>query len=310
MEEKNGVTGPQPLPRRTMIVDCHTHIWQTAEQLGQSDLGDVPRAQRPRPPRMSGTGRGLWRGAPIADAEHHWAQSAAVDRSIVLGFKSRYLRAEIPNRYVADYVSRFPQKLIGFAGIDPTERAASAELRAAKADLHLRGLTISPGGQDFHPSDSRAMRIYAEAEQLGMPIVVHPGSQFTEQSKMEFARPYLLDEVARSFPKLRLVIAQMGQPWIDETICLLAKHANVYADVSGLLGRPWQAYNALVSAYQYQVTDKLLFGSDFPYTSATECIETLYSINQLAQGTNLPVVPREALRGIVERDTLGLLGLA
>jgi uncharacterized protein len=79
--------------------------------------------------------------------------------------------------------------------------------------------------------------------------------------------------------------------------------------VSGLLSRPWQAYNALISAYQYGVIDKLLFGSDFPYTNATECIETLYSMNQLAQGTNLPVVPREALRGIVERDTLNLLGL-
>jgi len=65
-----------------------------------------------------------------------------------------------------------------------------------------------------------------------------------------------------------------------------------------------------VSAHQYGVIDKLLFGSDFPYTSAAECIEALYSTNQVAQGTNLPVVPREALRGIVERDALGLLGLA
>ncbi len=56
--------------------------------------------------------------------------------------------------------------------------------------------------------------------------------------------------------------------------------------------------------------DKLLFGSDFPYTVASECIEALYSINQIAQGTNLPVVPREALRGIVERDALALLGLS
>ena len=76
-----------------------------------------------------------------------------------------------------------------------------------------------------------------------------------------------------------------------------------------MLSRPWQAYNALVEAYQAGVIDKLLFGSDFPYTSAEDCIEALYSINQLAQGTNLPVVPREALRGIVERDALNLLGL-
>ena len=291
-----------------MIVDCHTHVWQSPDQLGQLDLGDMPKRSRGQAPRIS-PNRTIWRSIPSADIEHHWAQSGTVDKSIVLGFKSRYLRAEIPNQYVADYVRRFPQKLIGFAGIDPTERDAVGEVKIAKNDLQLRGLTISPANQDFHPTDSRAMRVYAEAERLGMPVLIHPGSQFTEHSKLEFGRPYLLDEVARSFPQLRIVIAQLGQPWVDETILLLGKHANVFADVSGLLRHPWQAYNALTSAYEYGVIDKLLFGSDFPYTNATECIETLYSINQLAQGTNLPVVPREALRGIVERDALGLLGL-
>jgi uncharacterized protein len=291
-----------------MIVDCHTHIWQSPEQLGQLDLGDVSLPNRQRSARISPL-RPSWRTIPAADPDHHWAQSTAVDRSIVLGFKSRYLRAEIPNRFVADYVARFPQKLIGFAGIDPTESTALEEIRIAKNDLQLRGITISPAIQDFHPADTRAMRIYAEAERLAMPILVHSIGQATEQSKLEFARPYLLDEVARNFPKLPIIIAQLGQPWLDETICLLGKHTNVFADVSGMLSRPWQAYSALVSAYQSQVIDKLLFGSDFPYTSATECIEALYSINQIAQGTNLPVVPREALRGIVERDALSLLGL-
>jgi len=292
-----------------MIVDCHTHVWQSPDQLGQLDLGDLPKRSRVQAPRIS-PNRTIWRAMPSADVEHHWAQSGTVDKSIVLGFKSRYLRAEIPNQYVADYVRRFPQKLIGFAGIDPTERGAVGEVKAAKSELQLRGLTISPANQDFHPTDSRAMRVYAEAERLGMPVLIHPGSQFTEHSKLEFGRPHLLDEVARSFPQLRIVIAQLGQPFVEETILMLGKHPNVFADVSGLLRRPWQAYNALVSAYEYGVIDKLLFGSDFPYTNATECIETLYSINQLAQGTNLPVVPREALRGIVERDTLALLGLA
>ena len=291
-----------------MIVDCHTHIWQSPEQLGRLDMGTN------RGPRMvarkSPTAKTGWRGVPAADPEHHWAESRSVDKSIVLGFKSRYLQAEIPNRYVSEYVGRFPQKLIGFAGIDPTERGAVAEVQVAQSDLHLRGLTVSPANQDFHPTDSRAMDVYAAAEELGMPILFHPSGQFAEQSKLEFGRPYLLDEVARSFPNLRMVIAQLGQPWVDETICMLGKHEHVYADVSGMLGRPWQAYNALVTAHQHGVIDKLLFGSDFPYTSAADCIEALYSINQIAQGTNLPVVPREALRGIVERDTLNLLGLA
>lgn len=258
---------------------------------------------------MASPSRSSWRLAPSADPDHHWAQSGTVDKSIVLGFKSRYLRAEIPNRFVADYVNRFPQKLIGFAGIDPTEGSAIEDMLAAQ-ELQLRGITISPANQDFHPSDSRALKVYSEAERLGMPALIHSVGQFSEQSKLEFGRPYLLDEIARSFPKLRIVIAQMGQPWIDETIVLLGKHPHVFADVSGLLNRPWQAYNALVSAYQYGVIDKLLFGSDFPYTNATDAIEALYSINQIAHGTNLPLVPRESLRGIVERDTLGLLGLS
>ena len=291
-----------------MIVDIHTHIWQSPEQLGQMDLGEV-RQTRTRPRASGAAARAAWRTVPSGDPDYHWQQSRTVDKSIVLGFKSRYLHAEIPNRYVADYVSRYPQKLIGFAGIDPTERAAAEEVRIAKEDLRLRGITLSPANQDFHPSDSRAMSVYAEAERLGMPILVHPSAQFTEESKLEYARPYLLDEIARSFPTLRLVIAQLGHPWVDETICLLGKHPNVFADISGMLSRPWQAYNALVNCHQAGVIEKLLFGSDFPYTNAEACIESLYSINQLAQGTNLPVVPREALRGIVERDALGLLGL-
>ncbi len=291
-----------------MIVDCHTHIWQSPEQLGQADLGETHRPARSKAMRFTPQ-RTTWRTVPAADPDHHWAESAAVDKTFVLGFKSRYLRAEIPNRFVADYVARFPQKLIGFAGIDPTEASAVDELRIAKNDLRLRGMTVSPANQDFHPTDSRAMHVYAEAERLGMPVLVHPVGQYTEQSKLEFARPYLWDEVARLFPRLPIVIAQLGQPWVDETILLLGKHPNVWADVSGLLGRTWQAYTALVTAHQNHVIDKLLFGSDFPYTSATECIEQLYSMNQIAHGTNLPTVPREALRGIVERDTLGLLGL-
>ncbi|CAN5453379.1 hypothetical protein BH10PLA1_BH10PLA1_15540 [soil metagenome] len=292
-----------------MIVDCHTHVWQSPEQLGQMDLGELPRTSRPRPTRLS-VGKGQWRSVPAADPEHHWAHSGPVDKSIVLGFKSRYLQAEIPNRFVADYVKRYPAKLIGFAGIDPTERGAVAELKIAKNDLHLHGVTLSPANQDFHPTDSRAMAVYAMAEELGMPVLIHPSGPFAEQSKLEYSRPYLLDEVARTFPKLRIVIAQLGHPFIEETITLLGKHQNVFADVSGMLSRPWQAYNALVAVHQYQVIDKLLFGSDFPYTDAADCIEALYSINQIAQGTNLPLIPREALRGIVERDTLALLGLA
>src|SRR3954467_10574502 len=209
-----------------MIVDCHTHVWQSPDQLGKLVLGDMFRHNTNRPARAT-LAAPVMRSIPSADVDHHWAQSGTVDKSIVLGFKSRYLRAEIPNQYVSDYVRRFPQKLIGFAGIDPTEKGAASEVRVARNDLQLRGVTVSPANQDFHPTDSRAMRVYAEAEKLGMPVLIHPHGPMTDQSKVEFSRPYLFDDVARSFPNLRVVLAQLGQPWIDETIVMLGKHANV-----------------------------------------------------------------------------------
>src|SRR5262249_38609822 len=95
------------------IIDCHTHIWQSPDQLGQVDLGEQSRLPKSRAARVAPSGRTIWRSVPAADPEHHWSQTGMVDKSIVLGFKSRYLRAEIPNRFVADYVSRDPQKLIG-----------------------------------------------------------------------------------------------------------------------------------------------------------------------------------------------------
>jgi len=55
-------------------------------------------------------------------------------------------------------------------------------------------------------------------------------------------------------------------------------------------------------AHQYNVARKLLFGSDFPFSTAAAAIERLYRINELPHGTNLPTIPREILRGIVERN--------
>lgn len=245
-----------------------------------------------------------------AGPERHFAACEPVDKTIVLGFQSAYLDASVPNDRVAAYVREHPDKLIGFAGIDPSSpREAVEGIRHARDELGMRGVSLAPAAQDFHPSASKAYKVYEAAAELGLPVLFHLGPYLAARSKMEYARPILLDEVARDFPALRIVVAHLGYPWIGETLVLLAKHANVYSDVSWLLEQPWAAYQALLSAGQYGVMDRLLFGSGFPYASAAVGIEALYSINHLVHGTNLPAIPREELRTIVERDALGLLGI-
>lgn len=283
-----------------MIVDCCTYTWERSAQLGR---GASPAHQIPHLPATAAEPGGTGVGEHLEAAE-------PVDTSIVLGFKSAYLDAEIGNDEVAAYVRAHPDKLIGFAGIDPAHpREAIAELKRAKSELGMRGVAVAPAAQDVHPSHSQSMVVYGEVAEAGLPILFHTGVQITAATKLEYARPVLLDEVARELPQLKIVIAHMGYPWASETIVLLAKHANVFAEISWLLHQPWQAYQALLSAHQYGVTHKLLFGSGFPASSASDCIEALYSINHMVHGTNLPVIPRESLRGIVERDALGLLGI-
>ena len=287
-----------------MIVDCYTHTWESSAQLGR--CAPAGRQSSPGQQRIQEA-----QEEPTARTAKHLAAAKPVDTTIVLGFKSAYLGAEIPNNQVASYVQNHPDRLIGFAGIDPSNpKEAIAEMRRARDELSMRGISVAPAAQDFHPSSSQAMLVYAEAADLGLPVIFHTGVHVSAATKMEYAQPVLLDEVARELPDLTIVIAHMGYPWVEETIVLLSKHDNVYAEISWLLHQSWAAYQALLSADQYGVIDKLLFGSGFPYAAASGCIESLYSINHLCHGTNLPTIPREHLRGIVERDTLALLGIA
>ncbi len=285
-----------------MIIDCHTHIWKSQSQLGKaiSDRLRKPSANKTPQDKL-----------PEASPEHHHATCKPVDKTVVLGFRSRYQDASVPNELVAEYVQSHRDRLIGFAGVDPSEPVeAIEEMRRACGQLGLRGISVSPVAQDFHPSSTGALRVFAEAAKLGIPVLIHPGLSLTPSAKLEFLRPWLLDEVARELPSLKIIVAHMGYPWVDECITLLAKQPNVYADISSVVCRPWHAYTALLSAYQCGVVRKLLFGSNFPFSSPAASIEALYSINQLSHGTGLPTIPREQLRSIVEENAQELLGLA
>jgi hypothetical protein len=153
------------------------------------------------------------------------------------------------------------------------------------------------------------MALYERCEAMGVPVFVHPETHLGATTQLQFGLPYLFDEVARTFPNLKLVIAQVGHPWVDQALTLIAKHPNVYADLSDLALRPWQLYNVLLLAYQQDVCSKLLFGSDYPFSTPQQAIVTIYSVNTFTQGTHLPSVPREQLRSIVERDAFACLGL-
>lgn len=280
-----------------MTIDLHTRLWTSAEQFGPS-VAQQMRRRRIDP----------W-DDQTADPEDHATAMLPTDGSVVLGFESKLLGGAIPHEQIAGYVQRAPDKLMGFAGIDPkADKDPTQSLEEALA-LGLVGVTVNPAAAGFHPTDTRAMELFEACQQHAVPVLIESGTVLAREARMEFARPVLLDEVIREFPDLKIVLGTVGDPWVDEGVALLAKHPNVYADIAGFTARPWQLFNALLTAHQSGTMSQILFGSNFPFVSPEQAIKTIYSVNTLTQGTQLPSVPREQLRSVVERDTIELLGL-
>ena len=278
-----------------MIVDVHTRVWDNAKQLGRAE---ETLRRKPHVP---------WERPDASPDAHHEAMQP-VRHALILGFDSKYLDAQIGHEQVAGYVTKDPAKYLGVAGIDPMRGDAVRSLERAR-ELGLVGVTVSPAAQAFHPCDTKAMELYEACAAMRMPVLFESATLLARDAKLEFAQPYLLDEVARSFPELKIVVSSLGDPWVHQCLTLIEKHPTVYADLSDLGTRPWQLYNALILAHQQDATGRILFGSNFPFCDPEKSIVSIYSINTFTQGTPLPSIPREQLRSIVERDALVCLGL-
>jgi hypothetical protein len=216
----------------------------------------------------------------------------------------------VPDRYVADFVVRAPEKLVGFASCDPTQPGSMNELRRAVEDLGLRGLKMGPTYAGFDPRDDCCRPACEYCQAKGIPIVFHTGTTFNRNAPLAVSRPWLYDEVALRHPELRMVLAHLGHPFYDECLSVIRKHPHVYADISALYYRPWQFYNMMVLAQEYRVTHKLLFGTDYPFASARESLEGLRKVNRVVGDSPLPRVSAEAVEQILGRDALGLLGVS
>jgi len=257
-----------------MIVDCHKNIKLASEDLETSE---------------------------------HLAAAETVDVCIVLATSDG--PSDEVNKKLAQYINKHKEKMTGFAVVEPgTDKISTNHLKSIPEKLGLKGAVLYCSACGFHPTHSRAMRFYESAQELGLPVFFHNAIEPTRtDAVLEYAQPFLLDEVAREFANLKIIIGNMGMPFVEQTLSIVARHKNVYADLTIYPRRVWQTYNMVVAAYEYGVMDKLLFGSGFPSASAGQCIETLLGFNMLLADTNLPTVPRGNIRNIIERDTLELL---
>lgn len=279
-----------------MICDVDTRIWSSRDDLGPV-LG--PLLRRVTADRLSDLD---------ASPDAHATAMKPIARAFVLGFHARRLQCALPNDRIASAVRARPDRLIGFAGIDPLAATWRDEVDRA-IDLGLGGITVSPSFQGCPPTHSQAMRLWERCIEKSLPVIVSRPTPMPAEAILEYDRPTHWDEALRSLPSLRVVFASLGAPYVEETLLLLAKFPHTYAHCAASLRRPIDAYRWIAAAGDLGVSNRLLFASGFPFDTPAAALERLYGLNTLVHGTTLPTVPRRDLQAIADRDALTLLGI-
>ncbi|MBL9114153.1 MAG: amidohydrolase [Verrucomicrobiaceae bacterium] len=280
-----------------MIVDVHSHTWNFPQDFSSDFIRQAGRARPDLKVDLS-TSYDAYRNSSPHDT-----------RTIVFGGKARLSGLWVDDKTVAKLVQADPERLIGFLSVDPTQDGWEREMRDGREVLGLRGIKLMPMYAGFSPEDERLAPLWCYAETHGLPVLLHTGTTFISQAPLAFTLPRLIEPVALRHPSVKIILAHMGHPYEGECIVTIRKHQNVFADVSALHYRPWQLYNSLMLAQEYGVWNKLLFGTDFPFTTVNASVDGIRKLNGMLEGTALPRLDPLQIEAMIHRDSLSLLGL-
>ena len=279
------------------IIDVHSHFWCYPDHFNDDFRQQSRRAR-------AGVELDL-----TVRFEDYQRTSAPDVRSIVFGGKAKLSGLWVDDRSVRNYVDAHPDQLIGFLSLDPTQDGWEREMKTGHQELGLRGIKLMPMYAGFRPDEKWLAPLWEYAQQHQLPVLLHTGTTFVSQAPLECTLPRHLDPVAARYPELRIILAHLGHPYEGECVAVIRKHPNVYADLSALHYRPFQLYHSLMLVQEYGVWDKVLFGTDYPFTTVQASIDGLRGLNAMLAGTALPRLNDEAIERLIVRDSLPLLGL-
>ncbi|QDV69303.1 Amidohydrolase [Rosistilla carotiformis] len=280
-----------------MITDIHSHTWPFPDAFDDEFMRQASAAK---------AGAVVDLTIRLEDYRNTAPQGT---RTVVFGGKARLSGLWVDDNYVAQYVATDPEHLRGFLSIDPTQSDWEREMRHGHEELGLCGVKLLPMYAGFGVDDERLEPLWKYVQQKSLPVLLHTGTTFIRQAPLKYTLPRLIDPVATRYPEIRFVLAHLSHPYEGECVATIRKHPNVYSDISALHYRPWQLYNSLMLVQEYGVWDKLLFGSDYPFTTVNDSIAGLQKLNTMVEGTNLPRLDDQKIEQLIHRDGFEILGI-
>lgn len=220
-----------------------------------------------------------------------------VHRAVLLAEYSPHTTGVIPNEFVSDFC-KDTERLVAFGSIDldsPLDAGSQTE-RCVK-EMGCRGLKLLPSYSYFYPNDPRILPAYEAAGSLGVPVMFHTGTSLFPGSRIRYANPLLLDDVAEDFADLKIVMCDAGRPfWYKESEWMLRRHKNLYIDLSGI---PIKQVPHIFPKLE-KFRDRFIFGSDWP---------NLPSIADLVSAVKRFPYSEETIEAILWNNGARLIGL-
>lgn len=191
----------------------------------------------------------------------------------------------VSNEEVKKLVDLAPDRLIGFASVDPHREDALEVLENAFTELGMAGLKLSPAMQLFMPGDPMMKPIYELCIKYNKPILFEAGMTWVKNSPSKYSNPLNFEEIAIEYPELRMCLGHFGWPWTRETVMLILKYPNIYADTALLyFDSPKQffqtTFNDQLGEYwiDRMLYDKVLFGSTYPRIEQKRMVKAMESL--------------------------------
>ena len=286
-----------------MIVDVHTHSPTHRDVVPPEDVKFNTRANNLGPVRMTNT----W-----ADYD---AGTAAADVTLVFNIQGRGEAIKEPGetvdplkRATAEFAAANPTRRIGFMSVNPRFAGYLDEVDGAShsacaasnwapttngstRSAHLHG--VVPAGPGPRPAD---------------PV---PPGHLTRPDRAAPLRPPAGDGRDRHrVPGTAHRDGAHGAPVAPGTPSPRSASTPTCTRTSRRCASTVVLYEAMTLATEWGVTDKLLFGSDFPIVTPQRTIDALRSANDPVAGTSLPKISAEMIERIIHADALGALGLS
>lgn len=237
------------------IINSHVHMIQLDKVMEMASGANIPPEQT--------IFKNLEATLELLKPDALFAQmdAAGIEKTVLYACEAPIIYAS--NEYVSGLCKKYPDRLIGFASVDPRQKNAAQIIEGAIKNMGLKGIKFHPPLQNFYPDAEFMFPIYLKAVELNVPIVFHVGSTpFASLVRLDQANPMLLDEVACKFPKLKIVLTHLGTLWNDEAFMVVEKNPNVYIDTAAYIYEIGQLLTP--DTVERLGPQKIIFGTDYP----------------------------------------------